>query len=94
MTRPALSVIINNFNYGDFVGAAIDSALDQGDGVEVIVVDDGSTDAFTSVIARYGTAITAVLQENAGQAAAFNAGFTASSGDVVVFLDADDYSPR
>ena len=90
MTRPALSVIINNFNYEDYVGAAIDSAINQGDGVEVIVVDDGSTDASRSVIARYESRITAVLQENAGQAAAFNAGFMASNGDVIVFLDADD----
>ena len=90
MTRPTLSVIINNFNYDRFVGAAIDSALDQGDDVEVIVVDDGSTDKSRSVIASFESRITAILQENAGQAAAFNAGFAASNGEIIVFLDADD----
>ena len=94
MTRPTVSVIVNNFNYAQFVGAAIDSALAQGPGVEVIVVDDGSTDASQAVIESYGDRVTAVYQENAGQAAAFNAGFAASSGEIVVFLDADDALAR
>jgi glycosyltransferase involved in cell wall biosynthesis len=88
MTRPRLSVLVNNYNYGDFVGAAIDSAL--ADGVEVVVVDDGSSDHSREVIESFGDRVIAVFQENAGQAAAFNAGFAASSGEIVVFLDADD----
>ncbi len=89
--KPALvSLLINNFNYAQFVGLAIDSALAQGKRVEVIVVDDGSTDDSRAVIESYGRRITSVFQENGGQAAAFNAGFAASSGDIVMFLDADD----
>ena len=89
--RPALvSVIVNNFNYAQFVGAAIDSALGQGEHVEVVVVDDGSTDDSRAVVEAYGRRVTPVFPENAGQAAAFNAGFAASSGQIVVFLDADD----
>ena len=89
--KPALvSILINNFNYAQFVGPAIDSALAQGPRVEVIVVDDGSTDNSRAVIESYGRRITAVFQENGGQAAAFNAGFAASSGSIVMFLDADD----
>jgi glycosyltransferase involved in cell wall biosynthesis len=85
------SIIIDNFNYGRFVGAAIDSALAQTySSVEVIVVDDGSTDDSRAVIARYGDRIDPVLKPNGGQASAFNAGFARSRGDVVVFLDADD----
>ena len=90
MRRPPLSVLVNNFNYGDFVGAAIESALAEGPDVEVVVVDDGSTDHSRPVIERYGDRVIPVFQENAGQAAAFNAGFAASSGELVVFLDADD----
>lgn len=86
-----LSIIIPNYNYGDYVGAAIDSALavDWPD-VEVIVVDDGSTDGSRQVIESYGDAITAIFQDNSGPRIACNAGFDRSSGEAVVFLDSDD----
>ena len=86
-----VSVIVNNYNYGRFLGDAIDSALDQTyKPVEVIVVDDGSTDQSAVVIARYGGRIIPLLKANGGQASAFNVGIAASGGDVVIFLDADD----
>lgn len=86
-----VSVIINNYNYGKFLGDAIDSALKQTyPHVEVIVVDDGSTDNSRQVIASYQDRIIPVLKENGGQASAFNAGFAASRGDIICFLDADD----
>jgi glycosyltransferase involved in cell wall biosynthesis len=85
------SVIIANYNYGRFLGDAIESALAQTYApVEVIVVDDGSTDESRDVIARVGDRVQSILKPNGGQASAWNAGFAASSGDVVVFLDADD----
>src|SRR4051812_9049768 len=85
------SIIIDNYNYGAFLSAAIKSALQQEyPECEVIVVDDGSTDDSREIIATYRDRITAVLKENGGQASAFNAGFRASRGDVVIFLDADD----
>jgi glycosyltransferase involved in cell wall biosynthesis len=88
---PACSIIITNYNYGRFLGVCIDSALNQTAGdIEVIVVDDGSTDGSRELIAEYGDRITAVLKVNGGQASAFNAGFAASTGDVIIFLDADD----
>jgi glycosyltransferase involved in cell wall biosynthesis len=90
MSRETVSVLVNNFNYGEFVGEAIESALAQGPGVEVIVVDDGSTDDSRSAIDAYAGRVTAIFQENAGQGAAFNTGFAASRGEIVVFLDADD----
>ena len=90
MRRATVSVVVDNFNYGEFVGAAIESALSQGPDVEVVVVDDGSTDHSRRVIESYGDRVIGIFQENAGQAAAFNTGFAASSGGIVVFLDADD----
>lgn len=90
--RPLLaSVIVTNFNYARFLASAVHSALDQTyPHTEVFVVDDGSTDDSREVITAFGDRIKPVLKENGGQASAFNAGFRASSGDVIFFLDADD----
>ena len=82
-----VSVIVNNYNYGSYLSEAIDSALNQTyPNVEVIVVDDGSTDNSREIIAGYGNRIVSILKENGGQGTCFNAGFERSSGDVVVFL--------
>ena len=89
--RPRVTVAITNYNYGRFLGDAIESALTQTyPEVDVVVVDDGSTDDSRDVIAAYGDRITAVLQENAGQGAAYNAAWEHCRGEVVFFLDADD----
>ena len=89
--EPLVSIIVNNYNYGRFLRAAIDSALNQRYGAtEVIVVDDGSTDSSREIVLSYGDRITAVLKENGGQASAFNAGFARSRGAIVIFLDSDD----
>jgi glycosyltransferase involved in cell wall biosynthesis len=88
---PLVSIIIDNYNYERFVAQAIDSALQQTySNVEVIVVDDGSTDRSREIIKGYEKRITVVFKENNGQASALNAGFAASHGDLVTFLDADD----
>ncbi len=85
------SIVVNNYNYGRFLADAIDSALAQTyTPLEVIVVDDGSTDDSRAVIARYGERVVPVLKANGGQASAFNAGFAVSRGEAVLFLDADD----
>ncbi len=87
----SVSIIIPNYNYESFVGAAIDSALNlDWPKVEVIVVDDGSTDGSANIIRSYGDKIKAIFQGNGGQLAACNAGFAASQGDIVIFLDSDD----
>ncbi|HET6146492.1 MAG TPA: glycosyltransferase family 2 protein [Polyangia bacterium] len=90
-----VSVVIANWNYAEYLGAAIDSALglDWPD-VEVVVVDDGSSDGSRAVIAGYGDRVRAIYQDNAGQRAACNAGFACTSGEVVIFLDADDLLDR
>lgn len=87
----AVDIVIDNYNYARFLDAAMDSALaQQHPRVRVIVVDDGSTDGSRELILRRGDAISAVLKQNGGQASALNAGFERCSGDVVIFLDADD----
>lgn len=87
------SVVVLNFNYAHYLGQAIDSALAQTHpAVEVIVVDDCSTDASRDVIARYRTRVVACLRDtNGGMSAGANTGFAASRGSRVLFLDADDY---
>jgi glycosyltransferase involved in cell wall biosynthesis len=90
-SKRSFSIIITNYNYGRFLGAAIDSALGQTvPADEVIVVDDGSTDESRSVISSYESRICPILQENRGQRAAYNTGFKASKGDLILFLDSDD----
>src|SRR5437588_12521846 len=85
------TIVIDNYNYGRYLRDSIDSALGQTYGnTEVIVVDDGSTDDSRKILATYGSSIKAALQENSGQASAFNAGYALSRGDVVFFLDSDD----
>jgi hypothetical protein len=86
-----VSIIVNNYNYARYLADAIDSALAQTwHPLEVIVVDDGSTDDSWAVIERYGDRVRAIRQPNGGQGAAYNAGFAASRGEWVLFLDSDD----
>lgn len=90
-SEPLVSILINNHNYAEFLGEAIDSALAQTYGTfEVVVVDDGSTDSSREVISRYGSRILCVIKANGGQASAYNAGFAASKGDIICLLDSDD----
>jgi glycosyltransferase involved in cell wall biosynthesis len=91
VVQPLVSILINNYNYGQYLAAAIDSALNQTYAhLEVIVVDDGSTDGSRAIIASYGDRIVAIYQPNQGQASAFNTGFARSRGEIICFLDADD----
>jgi glycosyltransferase involved in cell wall biosynthesis len=91
MRKPRLSVVINNYNYADYVGEAIESVLAQDCAdVECVVVDDGSTDSSRAVIERYA-GIKRVYKANGGQLSAVQAGFAEASGDIIVFLDSDDF---
>ena len=87
----AIDIVINNYNYGWCICDAIDSACRQDHpSTNVVVVDDGSTDDSRQRLRAYEGLVDIVLRENGGQAAALNAGFARCSGDVVMFLDADD----
>lgn len=90
-TPPLISVIIPAYNAAEFVVGAIESALAQTyEPIEVIVVDDGSTDDTAEVLAPLADDIRYVQQENRGLAGARNRGIIESQGELVAFLDADD----
>jgi glycosyltransferase involved in cell wall biosynthesis len=86
-----ISIVITVYNYERYVGLAIDSALNQTcPADEIVVVDDGSSDGSRQIIAGYGDKIRAIFQANQGNIAAFEVGYREATGDVLLFLDADD----
>ncbi|HTI51433.1 MAG TPA: glycosyltransferase family 2 protein [Planctomycetaceae bacterium] len=88
---PRVSVIIPTYNRASLVCAAIESVLGQGyPNLEVLVIDDGSTDDTAQVVARFGTPVRYVRQSNAGAASARNRGIELATGELVAFLDSDD----
>ena len=86
-----VTVAIASYNTANYLPAAIDSALAQDhDDVQLVVVDDGSTDDTREIVSRYGRKVRYVYQENAGVANAYNRALELAKGDYVHFLDADD----
>ena len=89
-TQPLVSIVIPCYNQGRFLAEAIESARRQAyPHIEIVVVDDGSTDQTASIAQRY-SGVTYIAQTNSGAAAARNAGLEESRGEYVIFLDADD----
>jgi glycosyltransferase involved in cell wall biosynthesis len=87
-----VSIVVVNHNYARFLQQAIDSALAQTyRNIEVVVVDDGSTDDSSEVIKSYGNRIIPIFKENGGQSSCYFRGLAVSSGDLVLYLDADDF---
>ena len=92
MSAPRFSVVIPAYNAQDTLARALDSVLAQiWPAFEIIVIDDGSSDATAAVAASYGEKIRYLRQENAGVSAARNHGARIASGDWLTFLDADDW---
>ena len=88
---PQLSVVVPAYNRAWCLAEALDSVLAQDvAGVELIVVDDGSTDGTAQMLAGYGEAIRVLRQENRGVSAARNAGIAAAQAELLAFLDSDD----
>ena len=88
---PLVTVVIPCYNQAHFLGEAIESVLSQTyPNLEIIVVDDGSTDNTAEVGERYGNRVRVVRQENQGLSGARNSGFKEAQGEYMVFLDADD----
>lgn len=92
MQQGLVSILVNNHNYGAYVVDAVQSALDQTyPHIEVIVIDDGSTDDSMARLAEISDPrLLVVAQANGGQAAACNAGWRLASGQYILFLDSDD----
>ena len=94
MSAPLISVLIIAYNYGRFIEAAIDSVLGQEfplGHVEIIVVDDGSTDDTAERVKKYGSRVQYFYKPNGGQASALNFGIEKASGEIITLLDADDW---
>ena len=94
MSSPIASIVIDSYNHERFLEQAITSALEQTvdrKDLEVIVVDDGSTDATVACAQKFGSDITLIRKENGGQGSTFNAGFAAAKGKYIILCDADDY---
>jgi glycosyltransferase involved in cell wall biosynthesis len=86
-----ISVIIPCYNRASLIGETLENMLHQSlRPYEVIVVDDGSTDNSVAVIKSFGPSVTLIEQPNQGPGVARNAGFRASSGDFIQFMDSDD----
>ena len=93
MSAPLVTVLIDTYNYGQYIEEAIESALAQEfprEQQEILVVDDGSTDDTPERLKKYGDAIRYLRKPNGGQASAFNFGFAEARGEILATLDADD----
>lgn len=89
---PLVSIVIPTYNYATYLPKALASCFDQThENIEIIVVDDGSTDATREVVEEFWDRVQYVYQENSGVSAARNKGLELASGEFTTFLDADDY---
>ncbi len=89
--KPCVSVIIPSYNYGQFISSTLKSVLEQRKvELDVIVVDDGSSDNTAEVVKEFGSSVRYVYQENQGPCEARNTGMRLAQGEFLVFLDADD----
>lgn len=87
-----ITVIIPNYNYAHYLDQAIQSVLDQSyQNIEIIVVNNGSTDNSLEVLSNFEGKIQVIDQSNLGQSGARNSGLKNATGDFIAFLDADDY---
>lgn len=91
-------MLIDTFNHERFIRSAVDSVLQQefdSNQLEIVVVDDGSSDDTPNILKSYGERIRFIAKENGGQASAFNVGVPMCQGDIICLLDGDDWwSPK
>jgi glycosyltransferase involved in cell wall biosynthesis len=94
MAKPFVSVLIDTYNHERFIEKAIVSVLEQDFPAadrEILVVDDGSSDRTSEIVRKFEPQVRVLRKENGGQASAFNAGIPECKGEIVAFLDGDDW---
>lgn len=94
MSRPVLSVLIDTYNHEKYIEQAVVSAIEQNfpaSDYEIVVVDDGSTDRTPEVVRKFAPRVRLLRKKNGGQASAFNAAIPELRGEIVAFLDGDDW---
>src|SRR5215472_15134414 len=94
MLKPAVTVLIDTFNHERFIEEAIVSVLEQDfprAEMEILVMDDGSTDRTPEIVRKFEPHVRLLRKTNGGQASAFNAGIPEARGEIVAFLDGDDW---
>src|SRR5215813_11941594 len=92
--KPLVAALVDTFNHERYIEQALVSVLEQGlspSELEIVVVDDGSTDKTPSVIEKFLPRIKYLRKNNGGQASAFNSAFPEVHGQIVAFLDGDDW---
>lgn len=97
MAAPLITVLIDTYNHERFIEDALASVLEQdfpASEMEILVVDDGSTDGTTEIVRKFEPRVRLIRKENGGQASAFNAGIAEARGEIVAFLDGDDWWAR
>src|ERR1700693_3023782 len=94
MPKPTATVLIDTYNHERFIEEAIVSVLEQdfpAAQMEILVVDDGSSDLTPEIVRRFAPRVRYLRKENGGQASAFNFGIPQAQGEIVAFLDGDDW---
>jgi glycosyltransferase involved in cell wall biosynthesis len=94
VTKPFVSVLIDTYNHERFIEEAIVSVREQDYPAterEIIVVDDGSTDRTPEIVRKFEPRLRLIRKPNGGQASAFNVGIPECKGEIISFLDGDDW---
>lgn len=94
MSRPIVTALVDTYNHEEFIEQALNSVLSQdfppGE-MEILVVDDGSTDRTPDIVRRFEPRVRLIRKTNGGQASAFNTGIPEARGEIIAFLDGDDW---
>jgi glycosyltransferase involved in cell wall biosynthesis len=97
VAKPTITVLIDTYNHERFIEEALVSVIEQDFSpadVEILVVDDGSTDRTPEIVRKFEPRVRLIRKKNGGQASAFNAGIPEAHGEIVAFLDGDDWWAR
>ncbi len=97
MPKPAVSVLVDTYNHERFIEEALVSVVEQdfpASDMEILVVDDGSTDRTPEIVRKFAPRVRLLRKSNGGQASAFNYGIPETQGEIVAFLDGDDWWAR